>query len=68
MVGLARRIERNEEALAGYAESMTCHLGDFAEYAALRRKLDGAGEVAVPAEHREPPGGGGRVAGEAAQG
>ncbi|GAB3443573.1 DEAD/DEAH box helicase [Actinophytocola sediminis] len=39
VVGLARRIERNEEALAGYAESMTCHLGDFAEYAELRAKL-----------------------------
>ncbi|MEV6608426.1 DEAD/DEAH box helicase [Kutzneria sp. NPDC051319] len=39
VVGLARRIERGKEALAGYAESMTCHLGDFAEYAELRRKL-----------------------------
>ena len=39
VVGLARRIERNREALAGYAESMTCHLGDFTEYAGLRRRL-----------------------------
>jgi ATP-dependent RNA helicase HelY len=39
VVGLARRIERNAEALAGYAESMSCHLGDFAEYAALRRQI-----------------------------
>ncbi|TCO53548.1 DEAD/DEAH box helicase [Actinocrispum wychmicini] len=39
VVGVSRRIERNKEALAGYAESMTCHLGDFAEYAELRRKL-----------------------------
>ncbi len=39
VVGLARRIERNDEAIAGYTESMTCHLGDFTEYAALRRKL-----------------------------
>ncbi|MHA6794666.1 DEAD/DEAH box helicase [Pseudonocardia bannensis] len=39
VVGLARRIERNNEALAGYAESMSCHLGDFAEYAALRRRV-----------------------------
>ncbi len=39
VVGLARRIERNEEALAGYAESMTCDLGDFAEYATLRRRI-----------------------------
>jgi ATP-dependent RNA helicase HelY len=32
VVGLARQVDRNEEALAGYAESMRCHLGDFAEY------------------------------------
>jgi ATP-dependent RNA helicase HelY len=40
VVGLARRIERNREALAGYQESMTCHLGDFTEYAELRAKLN----------------------------
>ncbi|WP_199442023.1 DEAD/DEAH box helicase [Umezawaea beigongshangensis] len=39
VVGLARRIERNREALEGYAESMTCHLGDFTEYASLRRRV-----------------------------
>jgi ATP-dependent RNA helicase HelY len=39
VVGLAKRIERNREALDGYEESMTCHLGDFAEYAELRAKL-----------------------------
>jgi ATP-dependent RNA helicase HelY len=39
VVGISRRIERNTEALAGYAESMRCHLGDFAEYAALRRRV-----------------------------
>jgi ATP-dependent RNA helicase HelY len=39
VVGVSRRIERNNEALAGYAESMHCHLGDFTEYAALRREL-----------------------------
>jgi ATP-dependent RNA helicase HelY len=39
VVGLAKRIERNSEALEGYAESMTCHLGDFTEYAELRAKL-----------------------------
>ncbi|MET9232590.1 DEAD/DEAH box helicase [Lentzea sp. NPDC003310] len=39
VVGLARRIERNKEALEGYSESMTCHLGDFAEYASLRRRI-----------------------------
>ncbi|HET9901116.1 MAG TPA: DEAD/DEAH box helicase [Actinomycetes bacterium] len=39
VVGLARQIRRNEEALDGYREAMTCHLGDFAEYAQLRRSL-----------------------------
>ncbi|HEX7301349.1 DEAD/DEAH box helicase [Lentzea sp.] len=39
VVGLARRIERNKEALGGYTEAMTCHLGDFTEYASLRRRI-----------------------------
>ena len=39
VVGLATSVRRNEEALEGYAESMTCHLGDFREYAELRRAL-----------------------------
>ena len=39
VVGLARRIERNVEALEGYAKSLECHLGDFREYAALRRRV-----------------------------
>ena len=39
VVGLARQVARNEAALEGYREAMTCHLGDFAEYAALRVKL-----------------------------
>jgi ATP-dependent RNA helicase HelY len=39
VVGLARRIDRNAESLAGYAEAMVCHLGDFAEYARLRRQI-----------------------------
>jgi ATP-dependent RNA helicase HelY len=39
VVGLTRQLRRNAEALAGYKESMTCHLGDFEEYASLRRAL-----------------------------
>jgi superfamily II RNA helicase len=39
VVGLARQARRQEEALAGYAAAMACHLGDFAEYAGLRRQL-----------------------------
>ena len=39
VVGLARKVRSQEEALTGYAEAMTCHLGDFTEYASLRRRL-----------------------------
>jgi ATP-dependent RNA helicase HelY len=39
VVGLARQVRRNEEALEGYREAMHCHLGDFEEYAGLRRAL-----------------------------
>jgi ATP-dependent RNA helicase HelY len=39
VVGIARQVRRNEEALAGYAEAMTCEVGDFGEYARLRRGL-----------------------------
>ncbi len=39
VVGLARQVRSREESLEGYRKSMTCHLGDFAEYAALRREL-----------------------------
>jgi ATP-dependent RNA helicase HelY len=39
VVGIARAVRRNEEGLEGYAEAMQCHLGDFAEYAALRREV-----------------------------
>jgi ATP-dependent RNA helicase HelY len=39
VVGMARQIDRNAEGLAGYAEAMVCHQGDFAEYARLRRQI-----------------------------
>jgi ATP-dependent RNA helicase HelY len=39
VVGISRQVQRNEEGLAGYRASMTCHLGDFEEYARLRRDL-----------------------------
>ncbi|MEW2359928.1 DEAD/DEAH box helicase [Spirillospora sp. NPDC029432] len=39
VVGLARQVRKNEEALAGYAKAAECHLGDFMEYAGLRRRL-----------------------------
>ncbi|MDQ1582259.1 MAG: ATP-dependent helicase HelY [Microbacteriaceae bacterium] len=39
VVDLARKVRQQEESLAGYAEAMSCHLGDFTEYSALRRRL-----------------------------
>ncbi|MGP3988944.1 DEAD/DEAH box helicase [Streptomyces sp. 3N207] len=39
VVGISRQVQKNEEGLAGYQASMTCHLGDFEEYARLRREL-----------------------------
>jgi ATP-dependent RNA helicase HelY len=39
VVGLARQLRKAQDALQGYAEAATCHLGDFMEYAALRRRL-----------------------------
>ncbi|OON82429.1 DEAD/DEAH box helicase [Streptomyces tsukubensis] len=39
VVGISREVQRSEEGLAGYKESMTCHLGDFEEYSRLRREL-----------------------------
>jgi ATP-dependent RNA helicase HelY len=39
VVGLARQVRRNTEALEGYREAMTCDRGDFEEYAGLRRAI-----------------------------
>ena len=39
VVGFVRTVRRNEEALAGYSESMQCHLGEFATYAAIREEI-----------------------------
>ncbi len=39
VVGLARQVTRNLEALAGYTEAMTCHLGDATSYAGLRAAI-----------------------------
>ena len=39
VVGLARQVRKAEDALDGYAEAATCHLGDFMEYAGLRRRI-----------------------------
>jgi ATP-dependent RNA helicase HelY len=39
VVGLARQLRKSEEALEGYLEATHCELGDFMEYAELRRAL-----------------------------
>jgi ATP-dependent RNA helicase HelY len=39
VVDIARKVKQQEETLAGYAEPMACHLGDFASYAEIRRAL-----------------------------
>lgn len=39
VVGLSRQLRRNREALLGYRDGQRCHLGDFGEYAGLRRAL-----------------------------
>lgn len=39
VVGISRQVQKNEEGLAGYREAIDCHLGDFEEYARLRREL-----------------------------
>src|SRR5206468_2462294 len=39
VVGLARQVQRNTEAMAAYTAELTCHLGDFEEYFALRAAI-----------------------------
>jgi ATP-dependent RNA helicase HelY len=39
VVGLARQLRKSEEALEGYQAAAQCDLGDFLEYAGLRRRL-----------------------------
>ena len=39
VVGLDKQIRRNSEAIAEYKTDQLCHLGDFSEYAKLRREI-----------------------------
>jgi ATP-dependent RNA helicase HelY len=39
VLGLARQVRKNRQAMADLAAAMTCDKGDFAEYAQLRRTL-----------------------------
>ncbi len=52
VVGLARQVRSREESLAGFSKAMTCHLGDFTEYARLRRALADAEKTASKSSSR----------------
>src|SRR6478672_8101796 len=52
VVGLARQLRKSEDALDGYRDAATCHLGDFMEYAALRRRI-GEAEKSAARSRRE---------------
>ncbi|GLU90065.1 DEAD/DEAH box helicase [Agromyces sp. NBRC 114283] len=39
VVDLARTLRKQEESLAGFEQAMRCHLGDFGEYAGIRRNI-----------------------------
>ena len=62
VVGIATAVRRNEEGMEGYAEAMHCHLGDFREYAALRRSLADAEKEGVRSRSASRAGRGGRLA------
>ena len=53
VVALAAQVRRNDEALDGYREAMQCHLGDFTEYAEMRRQLSDAERGASRDRQRE---------------
>jgi ATP-dependent RNA helicase HelY len=56
VVGLARTIRDREVSLAGYSQSMECHLGDFASYAAIRREISDIEKALTPSRNREARG------------
>jgi len=39
VVGIARQVRRNQEAIAALTTQVACHLGDFDEYFRLRREI-----------------------------
>ena len=52
VVGLARQLRKARTRSTGYAEAATCHLGDFMEYAALRRRISEAEKARCPGAAR----------------
>ena len=65
VVGLARQVSRNQGALEGYAEAMTCHLGRLRGVLRLPRRHQGARGPAGPRRHGHAPGRGRKVLGAA---
>ncbi|MFC6285262.1 DEAD/DEAH box helicase [Nocardioides sp. GCM10027113] len=53
VVGLARQLRKSEEALEGYRDAAACHLGDFMEYAGLRRRISDAEKSASKARRAD---------------
>ena len=53
VVALERQLERDRAALTGYRQQMRCHLGDFAEYWALRQRAERIREQARVGRERE---------------
>lgn len=53
VVGLARDVAKRESSLKGYEEAMQCHLGDFREYAELRRRLNELQKDQAKARNRQ---------------
>ncbi|MBH0009408.1 RNA helicase [Salinibacterium sp. SWN1162] len=48
VVDLARKVRSQKNSLDGYAKSMECHVGDFAEYSRIRRELNDLEKKAQP--------------------
>lgn len=53
VVGLARQLQKAEEALQGYAEAASCDRGDFMEYARLRDRISRAEKDAARASRAD---------------
>ena len=49
VVDLARKVKQQQESLVGFEKPMSCHLGNFAEYAAIRRSLTDKERAAITA-------------------
>lgn len=52
VVGMARKVREQEGSLSKYREAMACHLGDFTEYAGIRRELTDLERKNTSPEHQ----------------